>query len=125
MKGTILLNANENTRKIEEEEKALFVKGVLETMGVPMDEIWNDSGDLSLENKIRLRSILATYGVMIVDNIEDLQMYVEEQGKEPQLIATWSKPTYVLKKDSKQLNPKKKLYLEMNINCWSVFENTE
>lgn len=119
MKSTILLNSNENTRQVEEEEKTRFVRQILETLGLPIDEIWDESGVLSIENKIKLRSILSTYNIQVIDDSDGgLQLYCDGE-----IIGEWHKCEYKLKRDYQQKDPTKKLYLEMLIDNWSIFEN--
>jgi hypothetical protein len=121
MKNVILLNSNENTKQVEEEEKTRFVRSVLESVGLPIDNIWDEDGQLSIENKIKLRGILSAYDVQVIDDYDgELRLYADHQ-----LIGEWKKCEYVLKKDLTQVDPSKKLYLEMHVNYWSVFENTE
>lgn len=120
MEGTILLSSDENTRKIEDEEKAQFVMNVISSMGIPTEDILNDNSELSIENKIKLRNLLATYNVNVIDSSDgELQIYVDNE-----IVAHWKKPTYILKRDLSAHDPKKKLFLEMKINFWSIFENT-
>lgn len=121
MKGIILLNSNEDTKQIEEEEKARFVREILEKIGVPIDNIWDDNDQLSISGKIKLRSILSTYQIQIIDSMDgELQIYHEDT-----VIGNWNKCRYVLKKDLNQRDPSKKLFYEMHIDYWSIFENTE
>lgn len=121
MQGTILLNANEDTRKVEEEEKSRFIKGIIDLMGIPLEGIWNDDEELSLEKRMKLREIFSSYNVKIIDYHDGtLEIYVDND-----LIAEWKKCEYVLKRDIAAIDPTKKLYLEMKINYWSIFENTE
>lgn len=117
MKGTILLSFDENTRQVEEEEKRRFLHSLLEEMGVPLD-FWTSDTALTIEQRMQLRKILTTYGIQIIDE-EDLEIYVEGQK-----IASWSKPIYKLKRDSSQLDLKKRFYLEMECEFWSLFEET-
>ena len=118
MKSTLLLNSNENTRKVEDEEKSRFMRSILEIMGVPIDEFWIPEQPLSIEDKIKLRSILSTYNIQVIDDLDgSLQMYVDGQ-----LIAEWKKCEYKLKRDLSQLDPNRQLYLEMQVNFWSIFE---
>ena len=57
MKGTILLNYNENTHQVEEEEKSRFLKTLLEQMFESTDvfnqiqKIWPNDGLPSVEQK--------------------------------------------------------------------------
>lgn len=121
MKGTILLNYDDNTQRVEDEEKTRFLKSLLEQMGVPIDDFWTADSSLSVNQKIKLRGILATYAIQVIDDLDGLfQMYVEGEK-----IAEWRKPLYKLKRDLREIDPKKQLYLEMSIDCWSVFDEEE
>lgn len=121
MKGTILLNYNENIKQVEEEEKTRFLKGLLEQMGVPISEIWDTDAPLTIDQKIKLRSILLTYNIQIIDDLDGfLQVYVEGER-----VAEWHKCNFKLKRDISQIDPKKQLYLKMEVNCWSLFEESE
>lgn len=121
MKATILLNYNENTRKVEDEEKTRFLKALLEQMGVPIQEFWTTDGPLSVEQRIKLRGILATYSIQVIDDLDGhMQVYVEGEK-----VAEWFKCTYKLKRDLREIDPRKQLYLEMEVNCWSLFEESE
>lgn len=125
MKGTILLNYNENTRQVEDEEKSKFLKDLLEQMGVPIDNIWDDNGFLSIEQKIKLRNILTTYGVKVIDDLDGhMQIYAEGDGK-LELVGEWQKCTYKIKRDLSEIDKKKQLYLEMEVDCWTLFEQQE
>lgn len=121
MQGTILLNYTDNTRQVEDEEKLRFLRGVLEQMGVPIEDFWSTDGPLSINQRIRLRGVLASYGVQVIDDLDGhMQVYVEGDP-----VAEWFKCTYKLKRDLRELDPRKQLYLEMSINCWSLFEESE
>jgi len=121
MQGTILLNYNENVKQVEEEEKSRFLRNLLEQMGVEVDDFWTSETALSIEQRIKLRSILATYGIQVIDDLDGhMQIYVERE-----LVGEWFKSTYKLKRDLRELDPKKQLYMEMTINFWSIFEEQE
>jgi len=121
MKATILLNHSENTRRVEDEEKTRFLRNILELMGVPIQEFWSSDEPLSVEQRIKLRNILATYSVQVIDDLDGhMQVYVENEK-----VAEWFKCTYKLKRDLRELDPRKQLYLEMEVNCWSLFEEAE
>jgi hypothetical protein len=120
MKGIILLNYGENTKQVEEEEKDRFLRTLLEQIGVPIADFWNSDDPLSIEQKIKLRKILVTYNIQVVDDLDgEMQIYVEDD-----LIGEWRKSTYKLKRDLRQLDPRKQLYLEMEVDCWTLFEET-
>jgi len=117
MKSTLLLNSNENTRQVEEEEKSKFVKSILEIMGVPIDEAWVHE-QLTIDGKIKLLSILNTYNIKIIDYSDGrMQIYVDNE-----IVGEWNKCHYILKRDLSELDPNKKLYLEMHCDWWSVFD---
>jgi hypothetical protein len=127
MKGTILLNYSEDTRQVEEEEKARFLRGILEACfentetASQIQTIWNTEGVLSAPQKVKLRGVLATYGLQVIDDGDGhMQVYLENE-----LIAEWYKCTYKLKRDLRVMDPLKRIYLEMEVNCWSVFDEKE
>jgi hypothetical protein len=127
MKATILLNYSDNTRHVEEEEKARFLRGILEQCFEGTDvadqvmEIWNVDGPLPAAQKVKLRGILGTYNIQVIDNLDGhMKVYLEKE-----LIGEWYKSTYSLKQDCSALDPKKRIYLEMHVSCWSVFDQPE
>ena len=128
MKGTILLNYNEDTRRVEEEEKARFLRGVLELCFNDVEDvknqilsIWNVDGVLSAPQKVKMRGVLAIYGIQVIDDLDGhMQVYLENE-----LIAEWFKCTYKLKRDLRAIDPRKRVYIEMEVNCWSVFDDKE
>jgi hypothetical protein len=90
-------------------------------MGVPVQDFWTTDTVLSIDQRIKLRSILATYSIQVIDDLDGhMQVYVEKE-----LVGEWFKSTYKLKRDLRQLDPKKQLYMEMIINCWTIFEEQE
>lgn len=121
MKGTILLNYDANVRQVEEEEKMRFLHSLLEQMNVPVQEFWMGEDSLTVIQRIRLRNLLHVYNIKLVDDRDGhLEVYFENER-----IAEWNKCTYKIKKDLRELDPRKQLYLEMQVNCWSLFEETE
>lgn len=124
MESVILLNSNENTRQVEEEEKSRFVRSIMDSLGLPVEEVWDENGELSVDSKIKLREILLAYEIQVIASADgELQIYHNNDGQEV-LIGEWKKPQYVLKRDYTARDPRKKLYLEMKVNFWSIFENT-
>lgn len=122
MKATILLNNDyREAKQVEEEEKSRYLRGILELMGVPISEIWPSENLLNVEQRIKLRSILATYMVQVIDDLDGhMQIYVEGDK-----VAEWFKCTYKLKRDLREIDPRKRFYLEMEVNTWSLFEEAE
>jgi len=121
MKATILLNYDESVKKVEEEEKQRFLRSILEQMGVPVQEFWASDAPLTIDQRIKLRGILNTYAIQVIDDLDGhMQVFVEGEK-----VAEWFKSTYKLKRDLRQLDPRKQFYLEMEVNCWSLFEEAE
>lgn len=79
MKSIILLNHNENTKQVEAEEKSKFLKDLLEKMGIEISEFWDDDTILlSVDQKIKLRNILTTYAIKVIDDLDGhMQIFVE------------------------------------------------
>lgn len=130
MESIILLNSNENTRKVEDEEKSRFVRSILESIeGLPpeyLEDIWDEKGEVTLAGKIKLRQTLHTFDLEVIGAPGgDLQVYHVPPKGEHTLIGEWKKPFYVLKKDASQRDPAKRFYIEMRVNYWSAYENTE
>lgn len=128
MIGTILLDYNCSTREVEDEEKNRFLFTLLQQcfdtteVAKELQDIWSDNLTLTPNQKIKLRSILSKYNILVRDdNDGGLKIYLEKE-----LIGSFKKPRYVLKKQADALEPRKRYYLEMFIECWSMFnEETE
>lgn len=121
MKGTILLNYDADVRQEAEIERHRFLKELLDQMGVPVTEFWTSDGLLSIQEKIKLREILLAYNVQVIDDLDGhMQVYVEDE-----LVGEWHKCNYKLRRDLRQRDPRKQLFIEMEVNCWSLFEETE
>lgn len=108
----------EDQKEVEQEERELFVKAVLLELELPgLEDIWvNDQLD-TVEQKIALREFLSKYNIDILERDRNVEIYVENE-----LIAIWYKPKYRLMTDLKQINPAKKLFLEMTIESETIFE---
>lgn len=127
MKGTILLNHSENTHQVEDEEKARFLRALLEQMfeEVPevmtkISEIWSEDGILPPGQKVKMRRFMNTYGIQVIDDLDGhMKIYLDGQ-----VVGEWFKCKYKLKRDFSQIDRRKQLYLEMEVNYWSVFEES-
>lgn len=110
----------EDAKKIENEERNIFVKTILENLGVPLEEIWEDE-DLTVENKLKLRELLYKLDLEIIDDGDrGLKIYNKNI-----LLAEWFKPQFKLRKDIKARNINRSLYYEMIIKTWTIFEEGE
>lgn len=126
MRGTILLNHTENVKQIEEEEKQRFLHDLLVYMGISINDFWESGTPLSVDQKIKLRGLLTTYKVQVIDDLDGhMQVYFIDDSGNYVLVGEWHKCTYKLKRDVKQRDPKRQLYLEMEVNCWSLYDEEE
>ncbi len=107
----------EDSKSVEEEERNLFIKSILSEVGVPLEDVWPDIS-LNVEQKIKLRALLEKLGIEIInDGDRGSEIYYQNN-----LLAKWNKPTFLLREDKKAKNLNKRLYFEMVISTWSVFE---
>lgn len=119
MRYTILLDKNEKTKDIEAQEQSRFIKTVLEALDVQIE--FNPNEPLTIESKMALRKSFTDYKINVIDDMDGgLKIFVSND-----LIGEWYKCGYKLKQDPSQLDPKKRLYLEMSVHFWMIFENTE
>jgi len=124
MKGTILLNYSEDTKKVEEEEKSRFLRTILDQcfenndVSTEIQSIWEDDIILSAIQKIKLRNILNTYNINVIDNNDgELKVFLDSE-----LIGNWTKCSYKLKSDPQAIDPRKRIFIEMSVNYWNIFE---
>jgi len=118
----IRLANRDNYRQIEEEWRFEFVYFVLEKIGIPHDILTgcfpDEINDLGVEHKIELRKHMSRFDVSIVDDLDGgIKIYVEQQ-----LVAEWKKCKFVLKEDLKEVNPSKRLYMELHGDVWTIFD---
>lgn len=116
MQYTILISRNENVKEIETQEQSRFIKTILEALEI--DVKFNPDESFSIDDKIKMRKALSFYNITIIESFDGgLKIFVERD-----LIAEWKKPFYKMKQDNSQIDPKNRLYMEMKINFWTVFE---
>jgi hypothetical protein len=118
MKYTVLLDSSSNLREIEAEEQIKFVVSIIEALEIPFE--WDSNAPFSVLDKLRLRKVLAQYNASIIDDMEGgIKIFLERDQ-----IAQWHKSTYILKEDLSQVDPRKKLFIEMSCSFDSIFEET-
>jgi hypothetical protein len=119
MRYTILLDKNEKTKEVEAQEQARFVKSIIEALEVPIE--WNPEEPFSVESKLKFKKSLNAYNINVISDTDGgLKIFVGSD-----LIAEWYKCSYKLKQDIGQIDPNKKLFLEMTVSFWSIFEKNE
>lgn len=118
MQATIFINREDI--KIVDEERNKFIKATLEELGLPLEDIWPEE-ELTIEQKQKFRTLLQKYDVSVVLGADKtVDIYV---GKD--CIAKWYKPHFKLRTDHSQIDPAKKVYFEVEINYYSVFEEKD
>ena len=121
IKETVLAD-RDNCKQVADKLKYLWVKDVLSQTGMNLDNCFpeEDSDDPTIEQRAQLRNNLEENDILIIDKKEFLKIYIQDQ-----LIAEWIYPKFILKKSVGEINPKKKLYVEINLEYWSVFSENQ
>lgn len=118
MSEKVIYIDREDAKQVEEEELNIFIKGVLEELGLPLDEIWPDIYINTVNDKLKFRELLVKSEIDIInDGDRGCKIYFQNK-----LFAEWFKPRFILKTDHKALTNKKKLFYEMHIKTLSIFE---
>jgi hypothetical protein len=116
MERSIYLD-REDVKNIEDEERNIFIKGVLEEVGVPLDDVWPDIS-LTVEQKVQLRGLLAKLEIEIIEDGDRGTQIYHQNTK----LGEWFKPRFILRENKGARTLSKKLYYEMVIKTWSVFD---
>jgi hypothetical protein len=105
----------------ETEEKELFIKDVLTKIGIPLEGVWPEDRLETVEDKIEFRKLMDFYNVDILDDGDrGVKIYVNDD-----VIAEWKKPKYILRTDYQARRPVDRIFYEMIINFWSMFEGDD
>lgn len=117
MEYTVLLDKTAAVREIEAEEQTRFIMSVVAALEVPFE--WNSNEPFTIMDKVRLRKVLAQYNISVIDDMAGgIKMYLDRDQ-----IAEFIKPTYILREDPVQIDPHKRLFIEMKYNVKSIFED--
>ena len=118
MKSVLLFNYSDDVTLIEKEERDKFVRAVLESVGIPINDYWKANAILSAEDKIKLRAYTNKEDIFIYERGDSsLEIYVKKD-----CIAKWNPCSFKLKRDLNQIDPKKRLYVEMTMDFWTIFD---
>jgi hypothetical protein len=124
----------DNYREVEDEWRWEFVFYVLSNMGIPDEELEEclpeDGNYLEIEpkHKIALRKYMKKRDVTIVDDHDGgLKIYVYiGELEEHIMVAQWKKCKFVYKEDLKEIDPNRRVYVEVHADVWTSFgENDE
>lgn len=125
MKYNVIANYDPGSiNEAVEEEKLQFMFFVLESMGLELEECFPESLNpkaITVEHRVKLNELLDKYNISIIDHKDKtFDIYLEKDK-----IASWKKHWVELKKDFSEINPKRRVYVEIHFECWSVFEQKE
>jgi hypothetical protein len=86
-----------------------------------------DEGIQTVDQKIKLRSYLKKNALYVDKNIDgSLRVYTKPDDKNDWvIIADWKIPQFKLNYDASQIEKDKKWFVEIVINHWSVFNETD
>jgi hypothetical protein len=122
IKKTFLAN-RDNFRQVVDELRYNFTIYVLESLGIPeeiLDECFPEGGydEFSVEHKKKLRSILRSFDVTIMDDRDGgTQIYLDRD-----LMAEWKKCNFKLKRDYSAIELADKVYVQINAEYWTIFD---
>jgi hypothetical protein len=104
---------------IIEEEKYNFIKKIFNLSSFPVDEVMPDNyQDFDVEKHQSLREILNKYNISILNyRFKEFEIYLESD-----LIAKFYHPQYTLRRDLLAKENSKKIFAEIAIKTWSVFD---
>lgn len=120
------LASRSNYRDVEKEWQYEFVYYVLESIGIPeevLDGCFPEEGmeAFTVAHKIELRTYMNQFDVTIVDDRDHgIKIFVEQQ-----IVAEWKKCKFVLREDPKEVDPSKRLYMEIKADVWTIFDDGE
>lgn len=122
MKEVILLDHNENTKKLEEELKTQFVDRLLQIIGIETSEYYDvNSLNSSPAEKIKLKNLIINQNIEIIDYPgDDLIAYHNND-----IIGIFKKPIFKLKRDASVRDKKKSLFLEMHVEFATAFDEDD
>lgn len=123
----------DNFREVEKEWQWEFIFYVLDSIGISEEELKpclpedNDFSKFNTKEKIAFREIIAKRDITVVDDRDGgikIYVYIGEL-EENILIAEWKKCKFVYREDSTKISPNNKIYIELQANIWTSFENEE
>lgn len=124
----------DNYREVEQEWKYEWIFYILSNIGLAEEVLMDcfpEGGfeDFGIDHRQKLRKHCDDHNITIVDDRDGgLKIYVRisYDGKEEQvLIAEWKKCLFNLREDREEVNPSKKLYIEIVANPWATFEEQD
>ena len=127
------LSNKNDFREVEEEWQYEFMIYVFQGMGMPdemLSKYFPESyKDFDVDKKIKLRAFLNQEKITLIDDRNGgLKFYIEQRTSdkiENILIAEWKKCRFNYREDPKEIDPAKKMYVEVIADIWVIFESLE
>ena len=105
--------------KVISQERYEWEKSILLQMGFDWEDCLPEEQEtLTINQKAKFRKFLEMNKIYIYDFDGVMGIYLDKEK-----IAEWSKPRYTLQIDHSEVDPKKRLYNSIEINCWSCFDD--
>lgn len=126
-----ILSNHDEWKVIIEQQKSEFVFWILESMGLPQDDLSKcftlENGTVTneavtVQHRIELKKLCSRYEIDIIDDMDGgVKIYINNES----LVAEWKKPSIRLRHDHNRINPAERLYMEINIDWWTIFEGSD
>lgn len=125
MKYSVITNYDpKSINEAVEEERLQFLVFVLDAMGIDLEGCFPDPLDpkqITVENRTKLSEVLNKFNVSVIDfKDRTFDLYLDKEK-----IASWGKHWVELKKDFSEIDPKRRIYVNIHLDCWSVFEQLQ
>ena len=117
MKSYSIYIDREDVKVVEDEEKNMFVKNILDEIGIDYQKVW-PTKTLNVKQKVKLRKLFEDFDIDILEHGKELLVYVGDD-----LIAEWKTPKYILRTDPKARRANKRMYYEMIVTYWTLFDD--
>lgn len=129
----IRLADREDIRVVEKEWQYEFMVYVLSRMGIDEEILEGcfpeDVNDFSVEHRMELRRCLKKELITILDDRDGgLKFYLEVKEGERRdfvMFAEWKKCRFNYRVDPTEIDPIKRMYVEIIADIWTIFEELE
>lgn len=107
----------EDVKFTENEQKNIFIRTIINNIGIDIDEVWENGSELDPEKKLALFRLLEKYDIQIIDDGDrGYKIYVDDS-----CIGEWFKPRVQHRVDPRALKLSSKLYAEIKFKTGSLF----
>jgi hypothetical protein len=125
MKYSVITNYDpKSISEAVEEERLQFLVFVLDSMGLDLGGCFPDPlnpKNIKVEHREKFSEVLDKFNISVLDYKDKTFDVFLEKDK----IASWGKHWVELKKDLSEVDPKRRIYITIHLECWSVFEQSK